>query len=64
MRKKSNRISLINSSWPELLKINTSANASVFIFHNSGHSEFIYHMLRAGVLALPKHAVLFSSQNH
>ena len=38
-KQKSSRISLINSSWPELWKINTSANASVFIFHNSGHSE-------------------------
>ena len=36
------RISLINSLWPELWKINTEANASVFIFHNSSHSEFIY----------------------
>ena len=46
-KQKSSRISFISSSWPELWKINTntSANASVFIFHNSGHSEFIYHVI-------------------
>ena len=39
---KSSRIRLMNSSWPELWKINTSL-PSEFIFHNSGHSKFIYH---------------------
>ena len=28
-----------------VMKINTSANASVFIFHKSGHSEFTYHLV-------------------
>ena len=42
-KQKSSRISLINSSWPELWKINTSMR-SEFIFHKSGHSEFIYHL--------------------
>ena len=30
-----------NSEWPELWKINTEALAEVFIFHNSGHEEFV-----------------------
>ena len=41
-KQKSSRISLINSSWPELWKMNTSL-CSEFIFHNSCHLEFICH---------------------
>ena len=44
VKQKSSRISLINSLLPELWKINTSATDSVFIFHNSDHSEFICHL--------------------
>ena len=43
-KQKSRKISLIDSPWPELWKINTSLR-SEFSFHNSGHSEFIYHIL-------------------
>ena len=38
-KQKSSRVSLMNS-----------ANASVFIFHNSGHSEFIYHIIKISII--------------
>ena len=42
-KQKSSTIALINSSWPELWKIDTSLR-SEFIFYKSCLSEFIYHL--------------------